>query len=519
MTHVTYRGTAQSVIDLMEGRIELLMGTIAPSLPHIREGKMRALATTGRSATRSCPTCRLSPSRVSPATRRGCGPPLCCRPRHRRLSSSGSTARRSPWSIARDARGARQAGRGGANGVAARTWPRSSATTCSAGARSSARRDSAGSDGGNDHERRRRSRHRGRGRRISAPSERAAAGAPLPAEGQPRAALVSLHGGRWTRETRLTNAVIDEALARDGALVMALDIRMPPVGALSRLRCRHQFRGPLAQTRARGGRATDNVGGIGTSSGGHQMMLRAMRPRDPRYAALPVPRCRRLARLRHRLLAGARSAGALQDGESQGHGRPRRRPPCLLAGRGGTGRGQSADDPRPGERMELPPTLLIQGTGDVILPTGMADKFAAAYPRPAAHGAAQVRWPAAHLHHQGARGAGLARSHRSDQGLRPQAHWPIARRQFLRFLAGSPLLTATSAGAIANLLAASSHQALAQSYDVLRGAEERSARTASSPRRAMRWTSSSSSRRRRRPCSTRARRRTGAISRAAWTAT
>jgi tripartite-type tricarboxylate transporter receptor subunit TctC len=48
MVHVPYRGTAQSVIDLMEGRIELLMGTIAPSLAHIRDGKMRALATTGR---------------------------------------------------------------------------------------------------------------------------------------------------------------------------------------------------------------------------------------------------------------------------------------------------------------------------------------------------------------------------------------------------------------------------------------------------------------------------------------
>src|SRR5499427_6572362 len=45
----------------------------------------------------------------------------------------------------------------------------------------------------------------------------------------------------------------------------------------------------------------------------------------------------------------------------------------------------------------------------------------------------------------------------------------IARRQFLRFLAGSPLLAATSAGAIASLLAASSQQVLAQSYDVLRG--------------------------------------------------
>jgi tripartite-type tricarboxylate transporter receptor subunit TctC len=47
LTHVPYRGTAQSVVDLMESRIELLFGTIAPSLAHVRNGKMRALATTG----------------------------------------------------------------------------------------------------------------------------------------------------------------------------------------------------------------------------------------------------------------------------------------------------------------------------------------------------------------------------------------------------------------------------------------------------------------------------------------
>jgi len=47
LIHVPYRGTAQSVVDLMEGRIELLFGTIAPSLTHVRSGKMRALATTG----------------------------------------------------------------------------------------------------------------------------------------------------------------------------------------------------------------------------------------------------------------------------------------------------------------------------------------------------------------------------------------------------------------------------------------------------------------------------------------
>jgi tripartite-type tricarboxylate transporter receptor subunit TctC len=47
LVHVPYRGTGQSVVDLMENRIELLFGTIAPSLAHIRNGKMRAFATTG----------------------------------------------------------------------------------------------------------------------------------------------------------------------------------------------------------------------------------------------------------------------------------------------------------------------------------------------------------------------------------------------------------------------------------------------------------------------------------------
>jgi tripartite-type tricarboxylate transporter receptor subunit TctC len=47
LIHVPYRGTGQSVVDLMESRIELLFGTIAPSVAHVRNGKLRALATTG----------------------------------------------------------------------------------------------------------------------------------------------------------------------------------------------------------------------------------------------------------------------------------------------------------------------------------------------------------------------------------------------------------------------------------------------------------------------------------------
>jgi tripartite-type tricarboxylate transporter receptor subunit TctC len=55
LTHVPYRGTEKSVIDLMQGRIEVLFGTIAPSLPLIRDGKVRALATTGETRTAILP--------------------------------------------------------------------------------------------------------------------------------------------------------------------------------------------------------------------------------------------------------------------------------------------------------------------------------------------------------------------------------------------------------------------------------------------------------------------------------
>jgi tripartite-type tricarboxylate transporter receptor subunit TctC len=47
LTHVPYRGTAQSTLDLLEGRVEMQFGTIPPTLAHFRAGKLRALAVTG----------------------------------------------------------------------------------------------------------------------------------------------------------------------------------------------------------------------------------------------------------------------------------------------------------------------------------------------------------------------------------------------------------------------------------------------------------------------------------------
>lgn len=49
MVHVPYKGGGQAVVDLVSGQVTLGMLGIAPVLPHIRSGKLLALATTGKS--------------------------------------------------------------------------------------------------------------------------------------------------------------------------------------------------------------------------------------------------------------------------------------------------------------------------------------------------------------------------------------------------------------------------------------------------------------------------------------
>src|SRR5262245_40450345 len=55
LTHVPYKSTAQSVVDLIAGRLDMQFATIAPSLANIRAGQLRALAVTGKTRTDALP--------------------------------------------------------------------------------------------------------------------------------------------------------------------------------------------------------------------------------------------------------------------------------------------------------------------------------------------------------------------------------------------------------------------------------------------------------------------------------
>lgn len=106
----------------------------------------------------------------------------------------------------------------------------------------------------------------------------------------PFPAAVQVHGGAWTSKDRTDNDFMARALAESGILVCSIDFRMPPEAG---------YPASIADInlatrwlKARAGQydsRPDWVGSFGTSSGGHQVLLAAMRPEDPRYTALPLP--------------------------------------------------------------------------------------------------------------------------------------------------------------------------------------------------------------------------------------
>src|SRR5438552_16255804 len=111
-----------------------------------------------------------------------------------------------------------------------------------------------------------------------------------PAGTGPFPAVVQVHGGAWTSKDRTDNDFISRAFAESGILVASLDFRMPPEAPYpaSIAHINLGVRWLKARARTYGSRP-DWVGVFGTSSGGHQALLAAMRPDNPDYAALPLP--------------------------------------------------------------------------------------------------------------------------------------------------------------------------------------------------------------------------------------
>jgi acetyl esterase/lipase len=136
----------------------------------------------------------------------------------------------------------------------------------------------------------------------------------------------------------------------------------------------------------------ERVGSMGSSSGGHQAMLAAMRPGDPRYAALPLPvgspavdatvRCVVMCWPVIDPLGRYHYAKRLKEAGKPYPEVVDRVLPChdlYWKTEEAMAEGSPVIALERGERVETPPALYLQGANDAAHPRPDLDRFVAAY--------------------------------------------------------------------------------------------------------------------------------------------
>ena len=196
--------------------------------------------------------------------------------------------------------------------------------------------------------------------------------------------VVEVHGGAWTMNDRITNHDIHVPLAKSGVVVMSIDFRMPPVAMYPASSVDINFGVRWFKANAeRQSVAVDKIGIVGTSSGGHQAILAAMRPRDPRYSALllPVGGDGIDASVSYTAVCWPVVDPLARYEMVKANGNER----LIEAHHAFWPDAVAMDEASPqgmldrGEAVGLPPTLLIQGTKDDNIGPVMTDRFVESY--------------------------------------------------------------------------------------------------------------------------------------------
>ena len=214
-------------------------------------------------------------------------------------------------------------------------------------------------------------------------------------EGQgPFPALLDVHGGAWTRGGCTDNELIDRALSASGMVVVAMECRKSPKYPYPSQPMDVNYATRWAKAHAGDFNAVaDCIGGLGASSGGHSLLLSAMRPDDPRYGALDLPDAKGVdARLSYLMAAWpvidpyARYFFAKENHNSF----LVEATDAYFLSRDNMKEGNPLLALERGEALDLPPALIIQGTDDANVPLASLDRLAAAYR--AAGGTMDIEW-------------------------------------------------------------------------------------------------------------------------------
>ena len=195
--------------------------------------------------------------------------------------------------------------------------------------------------------------------------------------------LLDIHGGRWFLNDRTADHHMNSALAASGIVVVAVDFRLAPD---------HPYPAQVADAnyairwmKAEAAQLNidpASIGAMGCSSGGHTVVLNGMRPKDPRYAAMPLPGGEDVdASLRYMLCCWpvldpyARYQWGREIGDERFIGPTE----SYFADPDSLHEGNPQEALDRGETVEMPPALIIQGTNDSNIPQFIPHKFEATY--------------------------------------------------------------------------------------------------------------------------------------------
>lgn len=201
--------------------------------------------------------------------------------------------------------------------------------------------------------------------------------------------LIEIHGGAWTNGDRTANPQFMEGIARSGVVVISIDFRHGASGPYPASLVDINYATRWVKAHAADFNVDPStIGGMGVSSGGHLVVLAGMRPRDPRYSADQVPGATGVdASLNYVISCWgvldpyARYLKAREKGNEElisNHDR-------YWITTSAMQEGNPVQILQRGERVELPPCLVVHPEKDQWMSVEGAEAFVSSYQRAGGH--------------------------------------------------------------------------------------------------------------------------------------
>jgi acetyl esterase len=195
--------------------------------------------------------------------------------------------------------------------------------------------------------------------------------------------LLDLHGGAWNNKDRTANEPMDRAVAASGVLVVAIDLTLAPEAPYpaSVQDANYGVRWLKMKAAAWNGDAK-NPGVLGSSTGGHIAELLGMRPRDQRYNAIPLPAAPDI----DATIAYVTTRSPISDPYARFlQAQKMKREGMMKSTRTWFNPWETIYEANPqlilerGEKVSMPPILVMQGALDTNVIPPIQERFAASY--------------------------------------------------------------------------------------------------------------------------------------------